>query len=367
AAQRREHVDELDAGDPGADDDEVLRQLAGRVGVAGGEDPRAVGRRPVGDAGPAAGGDEDGVGLDLAHALGGLDHDLVRPLQPPGAVDDADVLAPQQVDDVVLELGLDALDAVAQALEVELRGRHRQAHAGAGPHVAHGGGRGDHRLGGDAVPQVGRPADDVTLDHRDLGPQPGGGRGGGVAGGTATEDDEAEGHGPRVPAALAPTAVVGVAPARPGRGRPAGGQVSPRARRTRRWSGVNRCRVSPRPMMTTLVATAPRIRYMIAACTSTASTGSAPARMRPVMAPGRKTSPTALVFSICEVSAVRSADRTNGFDACCQGWPSARRASTSGRRSASSARMRREATTMLPIELPIIMPAIGTTARPTIG
>src|SRR5690606_34783191 len=68
--------------------------------------------------------------------------------------------------------------------------------------------------GGDAVPQVRRPADDVTLDHRDLGPQPGGGRGGGVAGRTATEDDEAEGHGPRVPAALAPTAVAAVAPGR---------------------------------------------------------------------------------------------------------------------------------------------------------
>ncbi len=85
------------------------------------------------------------------------------------------------------------------------------------------------------------------------------------------------------------------------------------------------------------------------------------------MAPGRNTRPTALVFSIWDVTAVRSAERTNGLDASCQGWPSARRASTSGRRSASSPRMRREATTMLPMELPIIIPAMGTTARPTTG
>jgi hypothetical protein len=74
-----------------------------------------------------------------------------------------------------------------------------------------------------------------------------------------------------------------------------------------------------------------------------------------------------LVFSICDVRAVRSAERTNGLDASGHGWPSARRASTSGRWSASSPRIRREATTMLPIELPIIIPAIGTTARPTTG
>ena len=89
--------------------------------------------------------------------------------------------------------------------------------------------------------------------------------------------------------------------------------------------------------------------------------------MSPVIAPGRKTRPTALVLSIWLVTAVRSAERTNGFDACCHGWPSARRASTSGRRSGSPARMRRDATTMLPIEVPTIMPAMGTTARPNAG
>ena len=49
-------MDELDAGDARADDDEVLGQLGRRVRVAGGEDALAVDGRPVGDAGPAAGG-----------------------------------------------------------------------------------------------------------------------------------------------------------------------------------------------------------------------------------------------------------------------------------------------------------------------
>ena len=55
AAERREHVHELDAGDARADHDQVLGQLRRRVGVAGGEHPLAVDRRPVGDARPAAG------------------------------------------------------------------------------------------------------------------------------------------------------------------------------------------------------------------------------------------------------------------------------------------------------------------------
>jgi hypothetical protein len=73
------------------------------------------------------------------------------------------------------------------------------------------------------------------------------------------------------------------------------------------------------------------------------------------------------VLSICDVRAIRSAVRTNGFDASCQGCPSARRASTSGRRSDSSAMIRRAATTVEPIELPIIIPAMGTMARPAFG
>ena len=67
--------------------------------------------------------------------------------------------------------------------------RRREAHRPAG---------GDHRLARDAVPQMGRAADHVTLDHRDLGAEPGGVRGGLVAGRPTTDDDEAHGHADRL-------------------------------------------------------------------------------------------------------------------------------------------------------------------------
>src|SRR5690606_31244982 len=233
-----------------------------------------------------------------------------------------DALAGEQVHEVGLQPGLDLLDAGAQALEVELGPGSGEAHAGAAVDEAHGPGRGDHGLRGDAVPEVRRAADDVLLDHRHASAETCCGGGRRVAGRSTADDDEAKAHGLRLPAEGERSGC------RPGRREAVGGgdQATSRASRTIRWSGVNSRLVRPSPMTTTLVATVPRIRYMMAACTSTASTGSTPARMRPVIAPGRNTSPTAFVFSICEVSAVRRAMRTNGLDASGHGWPSARRA-----------------------------------------
>ena len=69
-AEAAEHVDELHAGDAGADDGDVLGEDRRRVAVARGEDPLAVGRAPVGNARARAGGDQHGVGGDGARALG---------------------------------------------------------------------------------------------------------------------------------------------------------------------------------------------------------------------------------------------------------------------------------------------------------
>ena len=69
APKRAEHVHELHAGHPRADDDEVLGHDRRRVGLPGGEDPITVRARPIRDAGPAAGGDQDGVGVELLDAL----------------------------------------------------------------------------------------------------------------------------------------------------------------------------------------------------------------------------------------------------------------------------------------------------------
>ena len=74
-------MDELDAGDAGADDDQVVGHFSGWVGVAGGEDAFAVDGGPVGYAGSAAGGEHDHVGFDFLEAVGGFGHHLVGSLE----------------------------------------------------------------------------------------------------------------------------------------------------------------------------------------------------------------------------------------------------------------------------------------------
>ena len=63
------------------------------------------------------------------------------------------------------------------------------------PGEAHRPAGGDHRLRRDAVPQVGGAADDVALDHRDLGAEAGRVGGRGVAGRPAADDHESSCHG----------------------------------------------------------------------------------------------------------------------------------------------------------------------------
>ena len=63
---------------------------------------------------------------------------------------------------------------------------------------------GDHRLGRDAVPEVGGPADHVLLDDRDLGAEAGRVGGRGVAGRAPADDHEAQRHGARLPIRLEP-------------------------------------------------------------------------------------------------------------------------------------------------------------------
>ncbi len=73
---------------------------------------------------------------------------------------------------------------------------------------------------------------------------------------------------------------------------------------------MNRRRTTPIATTVVAVAADPSTRYITTTCTRTASIGSTPARIRPVIAPGRNTIPTALVVSIWGTSAARSAVRT---------------------------------------------------------
>ncbi len=75
-------MDELDAGDAGADDGDALGENRRRIAVAGRQDPIAVGEAPVGDSRPGPGGDQDRVGRDRLGPALVVDGDLVRAGDP---------------------------------------------------------------------------------------------------------------------------------------------------------------------------------------------------------------------------------------------------------------------------------------------
>jgi hypothetical protein len=126
---------------------------------------------------------------------------------------------------------------------------------------------------------------------------------------------------------------------------------------------VVNARSVPNPVTTAAITTPARITYISASWVATASNGSMPARIRPVIAPGRNTIPSAAVCSTCGEIAVRSAERISRAAACRTLIPSARPASISARWSAVNSTTRVAATTPTFIELPMTMPATGTSAR----
>ena len=113
---RAEHVDELDPGHPRAHHDQVLGELGGRVGLAGGQDPVAVGDGPVGYPGAAAGRDDDGVGLQL---LLGAVRDATATVWGPSRRASprrhAHALGREQLLDRALQAGSDVADAGRRA------------------------------------------------------------------------------------------------------------------------------------------------------------------------------------------------------------------------------------------------------------
>ena len=194
AAERGEHVHELDAGDARADDHEVLGPGGRGVGLAGRQHAVAVDGGPVGQAGTAAGGEEHGVGLDLDGTVGGVGHDGVRAGETARAPEDPHVLAGQQPAGVALDALLDAPQPVAQGIDVDAGGGLDEAHLRRAAHGGEGAAGGDHGLRRDAVPQVGGATDDVALDHGDLGAQPGGVGRGRVPTRSPADDHEASRH-----------------------------------------------------------------------------------------------------------------------------------------------------------------------------
>ena len=123
------------------------------------------------------------------------DHlDVVIAEQSGRAVEQLHALALEQPGRALLQALLDPLDALGQRRDVDLGVLLLEAHAVDAPREAHRPAGGDHRLRRDAVPQVRGAADDVALDHRDLGAEAGGVCRRGVARRTAADDHESSCH-----------------------------------------------------------------------------------------------------------------------------------------------------------------------------
>ena len=189
-AERAEHVDELDASDPRPDDHQVVRHPRRGVGLPGGQYPLSVRKGPVGNPRAASRRHDDGVGVDLLDTRLGVGHDQVGTLEPAGTPDKADPLALEQPAHLVIEVVLDLLHPAPLRVDVQGGVLVRKPHALDPPGKAHGPTRGDHGLGGDAVPQVGGAPDDVSFDQGDVGPQAGGVGSRRVATRPAPDDDQ---------------------------------------------------------------------------------------------------------------------------------------------------------------------------------
>ena len=114
----------------------------------------------------------------------------LEPARPP---DHPDALRLEQFADRVVQLRFDARDAGPEGVEVEAAVGGNAHHLGPvklGEEPAGG----DHRLGRDAVPQMGGTTDEVALDQGDLGSEASGDSGGRVAPGATADDDEPDAH-----------------------------------------------------------------------------------------------------------------------------------------------------------------------------
>ncbi|ACU71290.1 hypothetical protein Caci_2372 [Catenulispora acidiphila DSM 44928] len=94
-----------------------------------------------------------------------------------------------------------------------------------------------------------------------------------------------------------------------------------------------------------------------------ATSGDTPARINPVIAPGRLINPTTLVESNVGISAVRNNSRRCGAKAAVALSPNESRASIAARCPRTSATMRDNVTPVAAIDPLTTMPPTGTTTR----
>ena len=225
APERAEHVDELHAGDTGADHHEVVgphRRAGTRRGWRGSAGrPRSPSRAaadgcPVASSTASAATSTSPSVVSARTVCGPVSRPRPRMMRTPWLSSSSRTPCSSFCSMASMRAFSASGSTVAEARgEPHLRRPSDRRQRAA---------RGDHRLRGDAVPQVGGAADHVLLDHRDLGPEAGGVAGRGVAGRSPADDHEAQRHGeeatdpPRAPVTAGPRRPLqsdGRAPQRP--------------------------------------------------------------------------------------------------------------------------------------------------------
>ena len=128
-----------------------------------------VGGTPFGHSWPGSGGQQNRIGVQFfGGAVVQLGFDGVWAGQGSAALDDPDILGGEQLVVRTLEVTHDALEPLGEIGRVDVRGNGFEAHTFASTQERQGATGRDHGLGRNAIPQMGRAADDVALDQGHL-------------------------------------------------------------------------------------------------------------------------------------------------------------------------------------------------------
>ncbi len=117
-----EDVGELDTGDTGADDHDVLRDRLEVVAVAGGQHPVPHRRCPGGDPGRRAGRDHRLVEVNDSLTSLSRHHGLIRPREAALSQNHVDILRVQELQPVPVDVRGDLLDADGEIPGIDVAG-----------------------------------------------------------------------------------------------------------------------------------------------------------------------------------------------------------------------------------------------------
>ena len=168
-AECTEHVSELHARDTRTDHDEVVGHLGRRIRLARRQNALPIHSRPIWDTGSTACGDQNRVGFNcfLASIVGVRHTYRVGAEQPTMATNHSHVLTSKQIRYGISKSLLNRRKPFTQRTEVEASFGF-EAHDPRSGNFRKFTASCDHRLAGDAIPEVRGPTDNIAFDHGDF-------------------------------------------------------------------------------------------------------------------------------------------------------------------------------------------------------